>query len=251
MAEGAQTDRWTSSPRLDPPHGGPRRSAYEYVVDALRQSILDGTLAGGTRLVQNEIAQQLAVSTTPVREALRELASEGLVRLDAHRGGIVNELSYEDLLEVHELCRLVEPEAMREVVSSAGTSMLRGARKLAEQMRSETDPARWAELNRQFHGQLVDAIPSQRFRILLKGLRGSVALYVAMALRSQGREHFDAANDEHLQILEAIDARDADRCAELTRAHVDLTLRALDEAGHSFAGYRPAAGPPITEEGMS
>jgi DNA-binding GntR family transcriptional regulator len=241
MAAGAQPARLVGGLRFDPPPGGPRRTAYEYVLEALRQGILGGTLGGGARLVQTEIAQQLGVSTTPVREALRDLAREGLVQLDAHRGGVVNQLTYKDLLEIHELCRLVEPEAMRQVVSVADDSMLAGARGLAGQMRSEPDAARWAELNRQFHGQLLDAIPSARFRDLLKALRGSVAPYVAMALRSQGREHFDTANTEHQQILEAIDARDKDRCAELTRTHVDLTLRLLDQAGHSFAGYLPSA----------
>jgi DNA-binding GntR family transcriptional regulator len=200
-------------------------------------------LEGGTRLVQTEIAQQLGVSTTPVREALRDLATEGLVHLDAHRGGIVNQLNYEDLLEIHELCRLVEPEAMRRVVSITDDSVLERARQLAEEMQAERDPVRWAELNRRFHGQLLEAIPSARFRGLLQGLRGSVAPYVAMAVRSQWPEHIEAANREHRQILEALEARDADRCAELTRTHVDLTLRLLDLAGHSFAGYRPAGEP--------
>ena len=197
--------------------------------------------------MQTEIAQQLGVSTTPVREALRDLATEGLVQLDAHRGGIVNQLTYDDLLEIHELCRLVEPEAMRQVVSIADDSVLQGARELAEEMLTEKDPVLWTELNRQFHGQLLDAIPSQRFRSLLQGLRGSVAPYVALAVRNQGSEHFDAANQEHLQILEAMIARDADRCAELTRTHVDLTLRVLDLARHRFAGDGLSAEPAVLD----
>lgn len=220
--------------QLSMPAGGGRRTAYEYVRDVLRQSILEGRLDGGTRLVQNEIAQQLGVSTTPVREALRDLATEGLVQLDAHRGGIVNRLTYDDLLEIHELCRLVEPEAMRQVVLLAPDSVIDEARALTHRLRQESDPVRWAQLNREFHACLLDAIPSKRYRDLLKGLRGSVAPYVAMALRSQGPDHFHSANTEHEDLLDALAARDADRCAELARTHVDLTLRLLDDSRHQF-----------------
>jgi DNA-binding GntR family transcriptional regulator len=70
----------------------PRRTAHEYVRNSLREGILRGSLVGGTRLVQSEIASELEVSTTPVREALRDLATEGLVQLDAHRGAVVLQL---------------------------------------------------------------------------------------------------------------------------------------------------------------
>lgn len=216
---------------------GRRRTAYEYVSDSLRQAILSGKLAAGTHLVQTEIAEQLGVSTTPVREALRDLASEGLVKLDAHRGGLVSQLSYRDLLEIHELCRLVEPVAIGRAVSFCDDEMFEKARGLVEEMTVERDSQRWAMLNREFHGILLDAIPSERFRSLLKGLRESVAPYVAMAVAARGNPYFDEANAEHLQILEAMADRDSERAAELTRNHVDLTLRLLDDAGASFIGY--------------
>lgn len=221
---------------LAPDGGGSRRTAHEYVRESLREGIMRGTLSAGTRLVQTTIATQLNVSTTPVREALRDLATEGLVQLDAHRGGIVVELTYEDLLEIHELCKLVEPEAMRQVVEIADEELIEQARSLAEQMRRETDPVRWTDLNRSFHARLVDAIPSKRLRTLLRTLRGSAAPYVALAIRRRGGDQFDTANDQHAEILDALIAKDADRCAELTRIHVDLTLSALDASRDQFAG---------------
>ncbi|WP_158542874.1 GntR family transcriptional regulator [Phytoactinopolyspora halophila] len=214
--------------------GNPRRTAHEFVRETLREGILRGDLEGGTRLVQADIAHELGVSTTPVREALRDLATEGLVRLDAHRGAIVNKLTFDDLREIVELCRLVEPEAMRQVVEIADDDLVQRARSLAEQMQQETDSARWAELNRAFHAQLVEAIPSQRLRNLLRGLRDSAAPYVALALRHRGDDQFELANEQHGQILEALASGEADRCADLTRTHVDLTLRAIDESRHRF-----------------
>lgn len=214
---------------------GRRRTAHEYVREALRAEILSGRLPGGARLVQTEIARDLGVSTTPVREAMRDLATQGLVRLDAHRGGTVHRLTYEDLHEIHELCRLVEPEAMRRLAVIVGDDVLTAARALADQMGAERDPVRWTELNRTFHATLLDAIPSTRLRQLLRGLRDSAAPYVAQAIRNRGPRQFTAANAQHSQILDALAARDGDRCADLTRRHVNLTLEAIDESRDRFA----------------
>jgi DNA-binding GntR family transcriptional regulator len=223
---------------------GPRRTAHEYVRDSLRAAILGGRLSGGSRLVQADIARELGVSTTPVREALRDLATEGLVRLDAHRGGVVQRLTFADLHEIHELCRLLEPEAMRTVAEIVDDSLLAEASDLAAQMQAQADPAEWTVLNRQFHATLVAAIPSLRLQGILRSLRDSAAPYVALAIRSRGVDQFATANAQHAEILEALASRDADRCAELTRIHVDLTVRALEESRHLFDGTSDIEPPP-------
>jgi DNA-binding GntR family transcriptional regulator len=90
-----------------PRHTGDRRTAQAYVRDSIRSAIFAGQIEAGDRLVQADIAQQLDVSTTPVREALRELATEGLLRLDAHHGAVVRDLDPVELQEIHELRRLL------------------------------------------------------------------------------------------------------------------------------------------------
>lgn len=213
---------------------GPRRTAHEYVRASLRAAILGGALSGGSRLVQADIARELGVSTTPVREALRDLATEGLVHLDAHRGGIVKRLSFEELHDIHELCRILEPEAMRQAADEVDDELLERARDLSEQMDAELDAAHWTELNREFHAILTGAARSERLVSMLRGLRDSAAPYVALAHRARGRDQFEIANQQHTQILAAIMDKDGDRCAELMRSHVDLTVRALDESRHLF-----------------
>src|SRR5690349_18480778 len=108
-----------------------RKTAHEYVKDSLRQAILRGAIPGGTRLVQADVASELQVSTTPVREALRDLATEGLIRLDPHRGAIVSQLSYGEAVEIQQICKLLEPEAMRQAALAITDDTLKQAHALA------------------------------------------------------------------------------------------------------------------------
>jgi DNA-binding GntR family transcriptional regulator len=225
----------------------PRATAHRYVRDTLRQAILEGTLAGGTRLLQEEIARQLGVSTTPVREALRDLATDGLVRIDAHRTCTVTQLTFAELCEIHDLCRLLEPEAMREAAAVIDDATLAAAQALADQMRAESRAGQWAELNRRFHALLVDATPSDRLRRILAGLRDSSAPYVALAIRGRGFVQMEAANDQHEELLAALRQRDGQRAAALACSHVDLTVNALRAARDMF-DPTPAATPSLRAE---
>jgi len=85
------------------------RTAHEFVKESLRRAILRGDLSGGERLIQADLATMLNVSTTPVREALRDLATEGLITLDRHRGGVVRE---PDWAEIGDADALILPEVL-------------------------------------------------------------------------------------------------------------------------------------------
>src|SRR5690606_28953047 len=112
----------------------------------LLQEILTGQLRGGKRLVQADLANRFGVSTTPVREALQELASEGVVRLDPHRGAVVSEFSKHDLMEIFELRRVLEPIVMRLALPEFGAAELETLRTLCRQMEATRDVARWVQL---------------------------------------------------------------------------------------------------------
>ncbi|MPZ88459.1 MAG: FCD domain-containing protein [Nitriliruptorales bacterium] len=226
--------------RLDPGVGGARRTAHELVRDTLRGAILSGALPGGRRLVQAEIAEQLQVSTTPVREALRDLATEGLIRLDPHRGAIVQQLTYEEIQDIHDLCRLLEPEAMQRAARHPTPALIDRARMLSEEMEREDDTGRWADLNRQFHAVLAQGSQSPRLIALLKGLRDSAAPYVGLALQRRP-EHVHQANHDHRELLEALEQGDGERLAELADRHLHLTIRGLMASRELFAGGSPEA----------
>lgn len=213
-----------------------RRTAHEFVLDTLRRAILSGRLPGGTRLVQSEIAAQLNVSTTPVREALRDLAADELIRFDPHRGGIVTTIDAEEFHEIYEIRELLEPLALRRAAERISDAELEAADALAAELERETDPGMWAELNWHFHRLLVQAARSPRLGGIVKGVQDSAALYVARSLQHTPTR-IEQGNLEHRALLEALRRRDAGATAEVITRHLEGTMAAFSEA----ASQQPSA----------
>ncbi|MDH3500868.1 MAG: GntR family transcriptional regulator, partial [Acidimicrobiia bacterium] len=186
-----------------------RQTAHEFVRETLRTAILSGSLVGGTRLVQADIADMLRVSTTPVREALRDLASEGMIRLDAHRGGVVHELSNEELAEIYDIRSIMEPAAMRQAVAKMTDEILEQVTRIHEKMAAAPASADFVDDNRDFHLAIYDAAGSPRMASILKGLLDASVMYVSAGHQQRPELRFKAVAD-HAQILEALYARDED-----------------------------------------
>lgn len=204
------------------------RTAHQLVLQTLRRAILAGSVRPGSRLVQAEIADDLKVSTTPVREALRDLAAEGLIQLDAHRGALVREFSRDEVEEIYLLRSLLEPEAMRQAAARITPEELDRAADVQAQMDAEEDPGRWVELNRTFHGLLATAGKLPRLASILQRLGDVAAMYVGLSLH--GDTHALRAGDrDHRELLEALRVRDADGAARIVLRHLATTVEALHE----------------------
>lgn len=216
-----------SFPRLAAP--ARTRTAYEHVQLTLRAAILDRTLPAGTRLVQSDLAAQLGVSTTPVREALRDLAQEGLVLFDPHRGAIVRPLDIAEVREIYELRVALEPIMVRRVIEHMTEDQLSRAAALAERMQSTTDMSQWVTLNRDFHAVFNEADDTSRLATILAGLRDSAAGYLAISLDASPI-HIGEANEEHQALLDIYRRRDADEAVEVTLNHLRSTLAIIEEA---------------------
>lgn len=209
---------------LDP--AGRRLTASQLAYDVVRRSIMRGLLQPGTRLGQNELASELSLSTTPVREALRRLAAEGLVQIDTHRGALVRGLDLAELDEVYELRLLLEPLAIRKAAERITEEELAGADLLLRRMDEIEDPGAWAETNREFHAVFARATRSPSLIRILGGLRDSAAPYVQLSI-ARSAEFAAAANNEHRQLLEACRRRDGDEAAAVEEAHLRGTLHAV------------------------
>jgi DNA-binding GntR family transcriptional regulator len=192
----------------------------------VRRAILRGDLPPGTRLTQSDIAARLSLSTTPVREALRRLASEDLVRIDAHRGAIVRGVDKDELREIYEIRLLLEPLAMRKATLRITDDELDRAERLWQQMNDTSDPGDWAEANRAFHAVFADAASSTTLIRILGTLRDSAANYVRwLTVADPGLPV--RANQEHRRLLDACRSRDADEAARIEEEHLLSTFRAM------------------------
>jgi len=214
----------------------PERSARETVTDILRRGIVAGTVPGGTRLVQARIADELGVGRATVRNSLRTLETEGLIRVDPGRGAFVHEISRNELCELYEIRKLLEPVATARAAKHASRGAILKAGTLIAAMESETDGARFADYNTEFHSVIEEAGTSPRLAVILANLRAVSALYVTRSLLVEpGRRR--AANAEHAEILRAIIDRDPEATADAVLRHLDGTLRTLLE----FRATGPAA----------
>lgn len=211
------------------PIGQPRVTAHEFVHDTLRRAILSGALPGGTRLVQADIANQLSVSTTPVREALRDLVAEGLVVFRAHIGAVVRELDCQELVELYDIRQALEPLAIRRAVELITPAQLATADAIARAMEQEGDPAAWAALNRSFHGVLGEAARASFIQSVLKGIQDIAAIYVAHSLIAEP-SRIASGNVEHRALLSAVRTGDAAAAESILVAHLDSTLQAVVRA---------------------
>lgn len=206
----------------------PRQTAHEFVRSILRRAILNGELGGGTRLVQAEIAATLDVSTTPVREALRDLATEGLVQFDPHRGAIVAELSSDDVHDIYEIRMVLEPLAMRQAVPQLSETLLERLRELHKSMLDEPHSADWVDRNRVFHMAVYETAASTRLAAIIRNLQDASVMYIGASLKDKPSLR-DEANDDHAQILTALENRDVEAAVAAITRHLRTAIDAFDE----------------------
>lgn len=202
------------------------RTAQQLAYEILQRSILNGTLPPGTHLTQTQVASQLSLSTTPVREALQRLAGEELVRIDAHRGAIVRGLAEEELREIYELRLLLEPLGVSKAVKNITEEELAKAEALCARMEDHSDMDVWSQWNREFHAVFATAANSPNLNRILRGLRDSAARYVRWS--SVVDPDFPiTANKEHHQLLDACRAGDAEAAVAIETEHLLKTLGAV------------------------
>ncbi len=200
-------------------------SASEVIFGSLREAIVDGALQDGDLLRQDQIATMFNVSRIPVREALARLEEQGLVTNQRYKGAVVSSLSLDEISEMFEFRALLEGELIRQAVANIRPETLDEARRHAEDFATETDSARWAPLNRQFHYTLYKDCDRPYHLQVASSALDKVGRYLrAQLVLTDG---FLRARTEHAGILNAAFARDAEKAAELTRAHILGASRSL------------------------
>jgi DNA-binding GntR family transcriptional regulator len=205
-------------------YAAPGRTVQSWVAEVLRERIIIGALPVGSRLRQTDIASELGVSTTPVREAFRSLATEGLVQIDEHRGVVVRRLSIDECIEMQELIVVVEADNLLHSVPLMDDATLDEAEGICRKLARAGN--RYPLLNRDLHLTLARPSGRRRAIALLTELLTLSALHVpADSSRIAGRR--EQASEEHWALVAAARAGDAEGAAHLLREHCQPILNLL------------------------
>ena len=205
------------------------RALYEEVAELLRQRIFQRELEPGSWIDEMKLAEEYGISRTPLREALKVLAAEGLVTMKVRRGAYVTEVSEQDLADVYHLLALLESDAAGVVAERATDAERDDLRRLHAELEAAAQPGhvdreRFFAINERFHMQLL-AIANNRWRDqMVADLRKVMKLNRHNSLLKAGR--IGESLKEHRAILEAIEARDAQTAAARMRAHFASGLEA-------------------------
>ena len=207
-----------------------RQSSHELVAAVLREAITTGVLRANAPLPQDEIAAQLRVSHIPVREALRQLQSEGLVTYQPNRGATVTALSADEIREIYEIRAILETAAIRDAAPLLEADELTRAEAILDAAEAATDGATWGTLDVDFHRLVYHLDGRPRLRELIDGLLRRVDRYwLSHGLMLRHRAEFES---EHRALLGALRARDAARAADLLGRHLagasELLITELD-----------------------
>jgi DNA-binding GntR family transcriptional regulator len=204
-----------------------KQTAHASVLETLRRAILGGVLEAGTPLVQSELSARLGVSKTPIREAIRDLAAEGLIDFDSYRSSVVHTPTLREAREIYDLRLVLEPIAVRRAVANMTDEPVAEADRLTKEMRRTKEVGEWVDLNRVFHDVLTAPANSPRLVSIIATLRNAAGMQIAWSLKAR-RSQMESANDDHDRIVDAYRRRDADAAVEATEHHLRSTLEAVE-----------------------
>jgi DNA-binding GntR family transcriptional regulator len=201
------------------------RALYEEVAELLRQRIFNRTLEPGSWIDELRLAQELGISRTPLREALKVLAAEGLVTMKVRRGAYVTEVSAQDMRDVYHLLALLESDAAAVVALTATDAQLAELQALHQELEvAVADRDRFFAVNERFHMRLL-ALAQNRWRDqMVADLRKVMKLNRHNSLFKTGRLQESLA--EHRAIMSALLARDATATTARMREHFTNGLTA-------------------------
>lgn len=200
----------------------------DVVFNTLRQAILRGELKPGERLMEIKLANQLGVSRTPIREAIRKLELDGLVLIIPRRGAEVAQITEKSLRDVLEVRRSLEALAVRlacERMTSQGLLDLKNAEKDFEKVLGNDDITVVAEADVAFHDVIYMATDNQRLIQLLSNFREQMYRYRVEYLKK--KESHPKLLEEHQEIIHAIENKKVETATRITCEHIDNQVKTV------------------------
>jgi DNA-binding GntR family transcriptional regulator len=227
----------TSPYRFDNPLAG-RQSSPEMIAEALRRAIIEGLLSPGESLRQENLAKHFAVSRIPVREALRQLESEGWVELERNRGARVTSVSADEVREIYVIRAALEATALRLAAPMHTPATLQYAAKVLRASCASEDHARFARFNWEFHLALYAPADRPRLIGMIDSLHAQGERYLRLKLDMPA--HKRQSDDEHQQIFKALRAGNVDGAVQILEEHLLNTGELLANYLTQHLARRPA-----------
>lgn len=194
---------------------------YQEVAERLRQRIFAHELTPGTWIDEQKLAEQYGISRTPLREALKVLASEGMVDLKPRRGCYVTEISRQDLDDIFPLIALLEGRCAAEAVKRARTAEIRELKTIHERLEAAARDGRidaFFEANQEFHKRIQELANNRWLLSVIQDLRKVLKLSRMHSLSLEGR--LQQSLEEHRGIMAALEAGDAIKVEKLMHDHL-------------------------------
>ena len=211
------------------------------ITHSLREAILSGELSGGFQLKQEELAAKFNVSMSALREALKTLEAEGLVKFFPNRGAIVSELSAEEAQEIFDIRLFLELGALELAIPNLTEQELAAAEAVMQKVDTEPDSKRWGELNWQFHEVLYRAAGRPKLLSMIQHLHNNVERYMRIYLSTL--HHQEKSQAEHRLLLTACAEKDVKKVAKFIdeamcsvmklRAPIEVEVSAGDNWGET------------------
>jgi DNA-binding GntR family transcriptional regulator len=215
----------------DPTPAAPleNRTLREQVVDHLREEILSSRLAPGTELGEVALARSLGISRGPLREAIGQLAAEGLVTIVPRRGAVVRRLTRREFVDAYQVREALESLAIRLAVPRLSEAEKAELHRMCEAMEREAaadNSDRFFVINRDFHRLLVHASGNRKLEAVHAQLIAQMGRLMKKSAELRGGLRQSAA--EHRKILSAVDAGDPALAVALLEDHIEVPQRVLD-----------------------
>lgn len=182
----------------------------------LRDAIIKGQLQPGERLVQDELAKTLGVSRMPIREAIKQLATEGYVTFEPHKGALVKQFTMHELKEIYFLRAKFEPLAAAESLKFITPALIDQLQLLNDQMKQTEDTDEYIHLNIQFHHLLIKDCPWERLNSIIENLWNGFPQQTPHLLPKQ----ITTSIAEHDLMLQALKNNDIEHTCQLLEQHI-------------------------------
>lgn len=196
----------------------------------LKSQIIKGVIKPGEKLLENKLAEQMGISRTPVREAIRQLAAEGFVKINPNQGIIVNNISLKDLMEVLQIHSALESLAARllaPLITEDVIKQLETFNKNMEKWVSEKNVAAFATESDKFHSTILNACGNSRLVQIRKNLSEQIYRFREISLNIPGR--LKSALKEHIAITNALKDKNADRASTLSMQHINNVIKNISK----------------------